>query len=224
MRRRFFVVVLACALGLLAACSQGPSRIEILRHKRAVITYRREKDRFFKTAPDSPLSVDQRLRFHALLYFPVDISWRLDAVFTPAGAGATTTLTTTTGQSAVYRRAGRLVFTLQGRPRSLIALYPEDAPAGKGPERLFVPFTDQTNGKSTYAQGRYLDIPYPGEGGAVELDFNRADNPYCAYQSIYDCPLPPAANDLPVAVTAGEKSPPDLSKTAPTSAIPRFEP
>jgi uncharacterized protein (DUF1684 family) len=37
------------------------------------------------------------------------------------------------------------------------------------------------------------------------LDFNRAYNPYCAYNENYSCPIPPRENRLPIAITAGEK-------------------
>ena len=72
---------------------------------------------------------------------------------------------------------------------------------------LFIPFTDRTNGHETYGGGRYLDAPLP-EANAPEitLDFNRAYNPYCAYNNAYSCPVPPAENRLQVAIPAGEKS------------------
>ncbi len=40
------------------------------------------------------------------------------------------------------------------------------------------------------------------------LDFNRAYNPYCAYNAEYSCPLIPSENILPVFIKAGEKIPP----------------
>ena len=39
------------------------------------------------------------------------------------------------------------------------------------------------------------------------LDFNRAVNLPCAYTDLATCPLPPAENQLPVAIEAGEKIP-----------------
>ena len=40
--------------------------------------------------------------------------------------------------------------------------------------------------------------------GHVDLDFNKAKNPPCAFTDFATCPLPPAANRLLLAVTAGE--------------------
>jgi hypothetical protein len=42
--------------------------------------------------------------------------------------------------------------------------------------------------------------------GVVDLDFNKAYNPPCAYTAFATCPLPPRQNWLPVAIEAGEKS------------------
>jgi len=43
--------------------------------------------------------------------------------------------------------------------------------------------------------------------GFYTVDFNRAFNPYCAYNKTYDCPFPPPSNRLKVAIRAGEKAP-----------------
>ncbi|HEX6333812.1 MAG TPA: DUF1684 domain-containing protein, partial [Flavisolibacter sp.] len=72
---------------------------------------------------------------------------------------------------------------------------------------LFLPFTDATTGKTTYEVGRYIDLQITDiREGWVTIDFNKAYNPYCAYTSGYNCPIPPAENRLPVAIEAGEKS------------------
>jgi uncharacterized protein (DUF1684 family) len=76
--------------------------------------------------------------------------------------------------------------------------------AGESPDRLFVPFADETSGAETYRGGRYLDIAR-SPTGIYMLDFNRAFNPFCYYNSTYDCPYPPRENRLPVAIRAGEK-------------------
>ncbi|WP_373396277.1 DUF1684 domain-containing protein [Algoriphagus halophilus] len=37
----------------------------------------------------------------------------------------------------------------------------------------------------------------------MELDFNKAYNPFCAYSEGYACPIPPRENDLQLEVRAG---------------------
>ncbi|MBB6326446.1 uncharacterized protein (DUF1684 family) [Algoriphagus iocasae] len=39
----------------------------------------------------------------------------------------------------------------------------------------------------------------------MELDFNKAYNPFCAYAEGYACPIPPSENDLQLAICAGVK-------------------
>jgi uncharacterized protein len=77
---------------------------------------------------------------------------------------------------------------------------------------LFVPFQDQTSGRESYGGARYLlDTVKGADLGTIDgrllLDFNFAYNPSCAYSEQWICPLPPAANTLPGAVVAGERSP-----------------
>jgi uncharacterized protein (DUF1684 family) len=69
---------------------------------------------------------------------------------------------------------------------------------------LFIPFKDLTNGEDTYGGGRYLDLKIP-EGETILIDFNRAYNPYCAYNHNYSCPIPPFENHLKVKIEAGVK-------------------
>ncbi len=70
---------------------------------------------------------------------------------------------------------------------------------------LFLPFTDLTSGEESYGGGRYIDLETTDIfNNKVIIDFNKAYNPYCAYASGYNCPIPPRENDLPVAVKAGE--------------------
>ena len=69
---------------------------------------------------------------------------------------------------------------------------------------MFIPFTDLTNGETSYEGGRYIDFKKPTQNNVV-LDFNKSYNPYCAYSARYSCPIPPIANHLLVEVNAGVK-------------------
>ena len=64
-----------------------------------------------------------------------------------------------------------------------------------------------TSALDTYGAGRYIDCTLADiHGDRMTLDFNKAYNPYCAYTTGYNCPVPPKDNDLPVAIQAGEKN------------------
>jgi uncharacterized protein (DUF1684 family) len=109
---------------------------------------------------------------------------------------------TSTGKLRRMQRVGVLQFSFQGQSMSLGAFVEE----GQEISTLFVPFADVTTGKETYAAGRYLDL-HPTATGYYTIDFNKAYNPYCAYNSEYDCPFPPPSNRLKVPIQAGEKAP-----------------
>ncbi len=78
---------------------------------------------------------------------------------------------------------------------------------------VFLPFADGSSGETTYGGGRYLmdtiksaDVGLDATGSVV-IDFNFAYNPSCAYDEQWLCPLAPAENRLPAAITVGEKAP-----------------
>ena len=72
---------------------------------------------------------------------------------------------------------------------------------------LFVPFGDATSGFESYGGGRYIEFYISDiKNNQVILDFNKAYNPYCAYTTGYNCPIPPLENLLIVAIPAGEKN------------------
>ena len=101
-------------------------------------------------------------------------------------------------------RLGKLEFMLSGRLLQLSALRLLEP--GTGESEVSVFFRDTTTGHESYAVGRYVDAESLG-GDRYVLDFNRAYNPTCAFSSLYNCPIPPRENVLPVAVRAGERDP-----------------
>ncbi len=72
---------------------------------------------------------------------------------------------------------------------------------------LVLLFSDATTGKETYEAGRYIDFTTGDiKNNMLVIDFNKAYNPYCAYEKgKYNCPIPPIENKLSIAITAGEK-------------------
>jgi uncharacterized protein len=105
------------------------------------------------------------------------------------------------GLQHVYAAPGVVEFEVDGQPLALTAFN------GRTARSLHILFTDATSGVTTYAANRSLQVPAPDADGTVILDFNRATNLPCAYTEFATCPLPPAENRLPVAVTAGEQIP-----------------
>lgn len=162
---------------------------------------RRRKDEGFARSPHSPLPAAERASFKGLRYFEPDERYRAAARWEPHAAPPVVRMQTSTGEARDYVAAGTLHFEVEGQAASLQGLLS----LGGDAHELFVPFRDATSGKETYGAGRYLEVPVP-RGGTVELDFNRAYNPFCAYSEDFSCPLPPLANWLKLPIRAGERT------------------
>lgn len=165
-------------------------------------SFRKEKDSYLKSDPDSPIPAEDRLGFKGLKYFSANPDYRVKARLTKSGKPEVISMTTSKGTIRPYLMYGMFNFQLQGRTLELHAYKAADDPHDHS---LFVPFTDETSGKESYGAGRYLDIEENRSTDYV-LDFNLAYNPYCAYNENYVCPFPGRENRLPIAVRAGEKN------------------
>ncbi len=171
-----------------------------------ILRHRAKTEREFRKPGKSPFR-DRVWEFTGNTYFPIDEAYQVTAriELTPDGEPFRIP-TSNPAVQKTYVRYAILHFELEGQPLQL-EVYRSMALAGqrKYKDHLFLPFTDLTTGEETYGGGRYLDLEV-AEGETMEIDFNLAYNPYCAYRSDgWSCPLPPDANRLPVAVRAGVK-------------------
>lgn len=159
---------------------------------------RRDKNEFFKSSPQSPLTPAQQAAFDGLRYYNYDPQLNLVVTVEPVESEHEIVIETTTGETRRYTRYGRFTFTVEGQQ---VALTIYEAPYG-----YFLPFVDANAGIETYPAGRYLE---PEEIGPnrFHVDFNLAYNPFCAYNEGWSCPITPAENRLSVAIRAGEKLP-----------------
>jgi uncharacterized protein len=142
-------------------------------------------------------------------FFDVNEKYRVIAKFEKAHTNQWFEMPTSGRIKKVFRVYGILSFTINDTIVKL-NLYQSQGLMGNDPYKnyLFLPFTDATTGIETYESGRYIDLQTNDiKNKEVIIDFNKAYNPYCAYVSgVYNCPIPPAANHLPVAILAGEKT------------------
>jgi uncharacterized protein (DUF1684 family) len=185
----------AAALVLAVACSRGPEN-----YAGEIAAWRAEKDSFMRSA-DSPVPMERRATFSPLPYYPIDEAYRVPASLHVAQSDEIIQLSTSTGKPRRMRRIGTLAFTLKGQSLTLTAFADLDDTQLR---RLFVPFGDLTSGTETYHGGRYLDLDRTASR-VYDLDFNRAYNPFCVFDSRYECPIPPRENRLKIPVRAGEK-------------------
>ena len=142
-----------------------------------------------------------RKEFTTLDWFPVDESYRVTAHFVPYDPPKELDSQNVLGDPIKMSIVGYLIFTLHGQNLRL------DVESGdKG--GFFVVFRDLTSSKDTHPSTRFIDTPPPQNGPngkTVDLDFNKAYNPPCAYNPYTTCPLPLRENRLAVRIPAGEK-------------------
>lgn len=137
-----------------------------------------------------------RKQFSGLKWYPVQSAYRIVADFVAYEPPKVLPIVEVIGYAYDAPSPGYARFTWEGREYRLDA-------QTRG-NRLFFNFCDATNGDSTYGAGRFLYSELP-HGDKVELDFNQATNPFCAYTPFATCPLPPRQNRLDFRVEAGEK-------------------
>jgi len=141
-------------------------------------------------------------------FYPVDESYRVMASFKRASDAKGFDMNTASGMKQHYFRYGILTFKLHN---SILHLYVYQSASllkqEKFKDYLFVPFGDATSGFESYGGGRYLDFIISDiKNNSLVIDFNKAYNPYCAYTTGYNCPIPPEENLLTVPIPAGEKN------------------
>ncbi|MDO6389925.1 DUF1684 domain-containing protein [Pontibacter sp. BT731] len=163
---------------------------------------REEKDLSFRSRTNSPFEEADRRMFTNLVYYEPNLNYRVKVKLEDIEPKDTVHMPMTNGSTEAYLRYSLANFELNGEPQRL-TLYKK---VKEEEEKLFVPFTDKTNGFDTYGGGRYLDVPFKEGAKTATLDFNRAYSPFCAYNPDYVCPVPPKENRLTVAVEAGEKN------------------
>lgn len=161
-----------------------------------LVEFRRDKDDFYRTDWQSPLTDEQKKAFKGLSYFDENPALKMEVGVAEFKEKQEITMQTSTGDIQTYRRFGRINFTVDGQEAEL-TIYADG-------DDFFLPFADALAGKETYGAGRYIEPVSLGKDKFL-VDFNYAYNPYCAYNERWSCPIPPAENRLKVAIRAGEK-------------------
>lgn len=171
-----------------------------------ILKFQQELNAEFKDPETSPLPDRYRKDFETLDFFMPDTSYIILAEFSRTPEALPFSMPTNTERKSTEVLYGIAKFTLNGESQQLeIYQTPELITQEKYEDYLFLPFTDATNGTETYGGGRYLDLKIPNSTTIV-LNFNKAYNPYCAYNKKYSCPLVPSVNHLTAAVKAGVKA------------------
>lgn len=167
--------------------------------------FRDKMNREYADANESPLTKEDLATFKELDFFPIDEKYIVEATFIRTKKEKVFQMKTSTERLPEYKKYGELHFELDGKKLKLNVYQNIDLIKKKGFEDyLFLPFSDVTNGKESYIGGRYIDMRILNEK-TWTIDFNKAYNPYCAYNHKYSCPIVPLDNDLNIEINAGVK-------------------
>ncbi|MEW5989950.1 MAG: DUF1684 domain-containing protein [Chloroflexota bacterium] len=188
--------------------------------------WRAVREALYREHPQSPVPIDARASFRArhwpydaTLRFEVEAEVVVEAVVEADAALVGTTalgrgtvgvgaiLPMSAGEQLAFTRIGRVSLPFRGGTRTLDLFWMAGYAGG-----LFLPFQDATNGHETYAAGRYLldgakgaDLGGDLATGRLQLDFNFAFQPSCAFDPRWACPLAPPENRLDLRIEAGER-------------------
>lgn len=142
--------------------------------------------------------------FHGLKWYAPDVGYRVTSRWVPYQPPKSVTLVTLIGTSYAQPVPGAAEFTLGGKSYRLEPVLEDPAVA-----KLFFILKDTTSTSTTYGACRFLYTGFPDHGldkpGELILDFNRLENPPCAYTPYATCPLPPPGNRLAIALPVGER-------------------
>ncbi|WP_257666794.1 DUF1684 domain-containing protein [Parapedobacter tibetensis] len=191
-------VLLAIVFIAVSGFSYGQSFAE------RVLASRQAKLESFAKNPTGPLTTADTQYLH---HYHPDSSFLVVATVAHLHNEQPFRMPTSDGTSKEYIRYAKARFSV-GKDTAELTLY-RSMDLFANPmyrDHLFLPFTDLTNGDETYGGGRYIDLSVGDiQNGHIVIDFNHAYNPYCAYSGGYRCPVPPAENNLNMAIRAGER-------------------
>lgn len=170
-----------------------------------VIEWQQEMNREYADSATSPLTPEDRAAFVSLPFFPPNADFCVSAVLKLTPDAEPFIMKTSGTKTPTYRQYGVFHFKIKGQSFTLPAYQRvEVLTTDDYADYLFLPFNDLTNGDETYISGRFMDCRIQKDS-VYTLDFNKAYNPYCAYNHKYSCPIPPKENFLNIRVEAGVK-------------------
>lgn len=169
--------------------------------------FQKEMNADFKDVTKSPLTKKGLKEFKGLDFYEIASKFKVKAKLVKTPDAPYFNFPTTTKRVVVYRKYGEVFFVINGKELKL-DIYKSKIASKEYENHLFLPFLDQTSGKSSYGGGRFVDVLTTDEqvDGEIFIDFNEAYNPYCAYNQKYSCPITPRSNYIDVAIVAGVKA------------------
>lgn len=165
--------------------------------------YQHKLNHEFANPNETPLTKEGLANFDSLGFFSIDSTYLVKAYLLKTPKSKPFKMLTTTSRKPDYRQYGKVAFVLKDTVCTLSVYESLRFKADTTRKHyLFLPFKDYTNGGESYGGGRFLDLEIP-QSDTLIIDFNKAYNPYCAYNGRYSCPIPPKENALKLYIAAG---------------------
>ena len=189
-------------VAILCSCSNTIDEAYI----ESIAVHRTEINKEFADSAHSPLTSEGLAHFDGLDFYPANPEYVVEARFVMNPDPEPFEMETTTARRPIYVKYGEAYFSLKGE-KFVLEIYQSKRAKQmeEFKEHLFLPFKDLTCGEGSYGGGRFIDLKIP-QGEEIIIDFNKAYNPYCAYNHKYSCPIPPEANHLNIHIPAGVKA------------------
>jgi uncharacterized protein (DUF1684 family) len=139
----------------------------------------------------------RRLNFSGRIWWPIAEDYRINARIEAYHPPKMVSIPDILGDVNESAMDSALKFELEGQSCSLDAYRLSS-------DKYYILFHDLSCGHGSYPAGRFLVTEYPDKD-MVEIDFNKAYNPPCAFTPYATCPLPPQQNYLKTQIFAGER-------------------
>jgi len=199
------VVILFLSLLLTEACKEN--RLDDPKMKTYIdelIKERKEKDYNLQFDLNSPFNRDTTITFNPLNYYKPNPDFIFKSKLIAYDIQDTVAILGTRGETRPAILFGYLELKKDKKVHKINVYKSFDR---TGEPYYSIWFTDRTTGKDTYGVGRYLDFELNDNPEFVyTIDFNRAYNPYCAYSSLFTCPIPRVEDYIDMEIDAGEKN------------------
>jgi uncharacterized protein (DUF1684 family) len=140
-----------------------------------------------------------RKEFAGTSWFPINAAYKVEGTYTPYAKPKIVEVPNILGDIDKMPVPGIVSFTINGQEMKMEPI------AEPGDKEFWFVFRDLTSGHETYPAARFIYLP-PPVNGKMTIDFNRAENPPCAYNPYTTCPLPFEQNRLKMRIEAGEKA------------------
>jgi len=164
------------------------------------------KDQRMGNPSTSPLSSEKIQSFTGLKYFEIDLKYRSKGIIRRSQPETFVELTMSNGAKLKFQEYGTVTFNIQGKDFTLTIFKNQNLPEfSENPDQLFIPFKDATSSGETNVNGRYLPLNISSNETEVIIDFNKAINPYRAYNEAFVSVNPPLSQLLEISMISGER-------------------